>query len=70
MNQALEKNPNIDWATIGETLSFSGYALTGQLLSPTQCQDLISLYSDDTKRADTTACIRTCMVKLHFRCNW
>jgi hypothetical protein len=49
MNQMLEKNPNIDWAAISESLSSSGYALTGQLLSPTQCEDLISLYSDDAK---------------------
>src|SRR5215467_7988273 len=44
MNQALETNLNLDWTAIKESLSCSGYALTGRLLSPAQCTQLVSLY--------------------------
>lgn len=45
-NQMLEKTPNMDWTAISESLSSLGYAFTGQLLSPAQSKELVSLYSD------------------------
>lgn len=51
MKPTLEKNlipnPNLDWTAIDESLSSSGYALTGQLLSPAECAELVALYADD-----------------------
>lgn len=47
MNQTLEKNLNLDWTAISESLSSSGYAPTGRLLSPAECAQLVSLYPDD-----------------------
>ena len=49
MNQTLEKNLNLDWTAISESLSSSGYALTGPLLSPAECAGLVSFYSDAGK---------------------
>jgi hypothetical protein len=49
MNQTLEKNLNLDWTAISESLSSSGYALTSPLLSPAECAGLVSFYSDAGK---------------------
>jgi uncharacterized protein len=46
MKQTLEETLSLDWAAISESLSSSGYALTGQLLSSAECEKLVSLYSD------------------------
>jgi len=46
MNPTLETKLNIDWAEVGECLSSVGHAPTGPLLSPAQCEELISLYPD------------------------
>jgi hypothetical protein len=48
MNKTLEKNLNIDWTAISESLSAAGYALTGQLLTPVECAELIRLYAGDS----------------------
>src|SRR5215475_5478191 len=47
MNRKLLNNLNMDWAAIGESLADSGYGLTGPLLGPEECAELISLYGDD-----------------------
>ena len=49
MNPTLEKKLSLDWTAISESLSSSGYALTGRLLSPAECAALLSLYSDTGK---------------------
>jgi uncharacterized protein len=46
MNQTPQKNLTLDWTAISESLSSSGYALAGQLLSPPECAELVSLYPD------------------------
>jgi uncharacterized protein len=46
MKQTFEKALSLDWAAISESLSSSGYALTGPLLAPGECTQLVSLYSD------------------------
>lgn len=47
MNRTLVNRLSIDWAAIGESLAGSGYELTGPLLGPEECAELISLYGDD-----------------------
>lgn len=47
MKRTLEKTLDLGWTAIGESLSVSGYALTGPLLTPAECAGLVSLYSDD-----------------------
>ena len=46
MNPRFEKKAGPDWLAISESLSSSGYALTGQLLTPAQCAELVALYAD------------------------
>src|SRR5215470_12595312 len=43
----MKQEPQIDWITTGESLSESGYALTGPLLAPAECAALTALYTDD-----------------------
>ena len=38
---------NLDWTAIARELSRSGFALTGPLLTHQECEELISLYSDE-----------------------
>jgi hypothetical protein len=37
-----------DWNSISAQLSLSGFALTGPLLSASECDELVSLYSDES----------------------
>jgi uncharacterized protein len=39
---------DLNWATIGASLTESGYALLPPLLSPKECKELSSLYGDDS----------------------
>jgi uncharacterized protein len=39
---------NFDWNSISADLSASGFALTGPILTDQECQQLISLYDDET----------------------
>lgn len=48
MSQTIEKNLERQWNAISKSLSSNGYALTGQLLSPEECAQLVSLYPHDT----------------------
>lgn len=43
----VKQQPQIDWITAGQSLSESGYALTGPLLTPEECAALTTLYTDD-----------------------
>jgi hypothetical protein len=47
MKHTADDNLSLDCTAISESLSSSGYALTGQLLSLEECAQLVSLYSDD-----------------------
>ena len=47
MEHPFQRDRRLDWATISESLSSSGCALTGPLLTPAECAELIALYPDD-----------------------
>lgn len=44
-----ERLAHLDWFTIEQSLWERGYAKTSSLLTPSECAELIALYTDDTK---------------------
>ena len=49
MDHAIQDRVNgIDWKAVEASLSDAGFACAGLLLSPEECQALVSLYSDDS----------------------
>lgn len=50
---ALQQKRTIDWEAAAASLSASGHAHTGQLLTPQECTDLVSLYSEENNFRST-----------------
>jgi len=49
MTEAIEKIEEIDWSRIALELDTYGYAITGPLLSPAECEALVQGYDEDEK---------------------
>lgn len=45
----VERVAALDWPSLAGSLEEQGYALTGQLLDPGECEDLIGLYDEDAR---------------------